>query len=95
VTTIMMTGKAFDEKHCEDAFVRCANGDDFIGHVTIRVEPCSDCEGNCGIEFVVLRVAGHPDGERDLEVVWDKKEAERIAAAILRAAKVIPARSLN
>ena len=95
VTTIMMTGKAFDEEHREHAFVRYANGDDFDGHATIRVEPCPNCDGECGNEYVVLRIAGHPDADRDAEVVWDREEAKRIAAAILRAARVIPAPSLN
>jgi hypothetical protein len=95
VTTMMMTGKAFDEEHREHTFVRYANGDDFDGHVTIRVEPCPNCDGECGNEYVALRIAGHPDADRDHEVVWDQEEAERIAAAILRVAKVIPAPSLN
>jgi hypothetical protein len=90
VKIIMMTGKAFNEEHREPAFVRYANGDDFEGHVTIRVEPCPNCEGECCNEYVVLRIAGHPDADRDLEVVWDKEEAERIAAAILRGAKSDP-----
>jgi hypothetical protein len=95
VGTIVMTGKASNEEHREHAFVRYANGDDFDGHATIRVEPCANCDGECGNEYVVLRIAGQPDADRDTEVVWDKEEAERIAAAILRAAKVIPAPSLN
>ena len=40
MTSITITGKAFDEEHREHAFVRYANGDDFDGHATIRVEPC-------------------------------------------------------
>jgi hypothetical protein len=95
MTSITVTGKAFDEEHREHAFVRYANGDDFDGHATIRVEPCPNCESNCGNEYVVLRIAGHPDPDRDPEVVWSKEEAERIAARILRAAKVIPAPSFN
>ena len=51
------------------AFVRYANGDDLVGLAAIRVEPCPDCDGKCGIEFVVLRITGHPDANRDLEVV--------------------------
>ena len=43
----------------------------------------------------MLRITGHPDADRDFEVVWDREEAKRIAAAILRAARVIPAPSLN
>jgi hypothetical protein len=69
--------------------------DDFDGHATIRVEPCPNCDGECGNEYVVLRIAGHPDADRDPEIVWDKEEAKRIAAAILRAANVIPAPNLN
>jgi hypothetical protein len=93
--SITSTGKAFDEEHREHVFVRYANGDDLVGLAAIRVEPCLDCDGKCGIELVVLRITGHPDADRDLEVVWDRHEAKRIAAAILRAAGVIPAPRLN
>ena len=95
MTSITITGKAFDEEHREHAFVRYANGDDFDGHASIRVEPCPNCDGECGKEYVVLHITGHLDADRDPEIVWDKEEAERIAAAILRAVRVIPAPSLN
>jgi hypothetical protein len=95
VTKIMMTGGAICEEHREHAFVRYADGDEFDGHTTIRIEPCPNCDGECGNEYVVLRIAGHPAVNHDLEVVWDREEAERIAAAILRVTKVIPAPSLN
>jgi hypothetical protein len=95
MTSITITGKAFDEEHREHVFVRYANGDDFVSLATIRVEPCPDCEGKCGIELVVLRITGHPDADRDFAVIWDREEAKRIAAAILRAVKVIPAPSFN
>jgi hypothetical protein len=93
ITTI--TGQAFDEEHREHAFVRYANGDEFVSLATIRVEPCPDCDGKCGIELVVLGITGHPDTDRDFEVVWDREEAKRIAAAILRAVRVTPAPSFN
>ena len=83
MTSITITGKAFDEEHREHVFVRYANGDDLVSLAAIRVEPCPDCDGECGNEYVVLYITGHPDADRDLE--------ECIAAAILRAAKVIPA----
>jgi hypothetical protein len=95
VKTITMTGKAFNEEYRERAFVRDANGDDFEGHATIRVEPCPNCHGECANEYVVLRIAGHPEPDRDVEVVWEKEEAKRIAAAILRATDIIPAPSPN
>jgi hypothetical protein len=95
MTSITITGKAFDEEHRQHSFVRYANGDDFVSLATIGVEQCPDCDGKCGIEHVVLRITGHPDTDRDLELVWDREEAKRIAAAILQAARVIPARRLN
>jgi hypothetical protein len=89
---ITMTG---NEEHREHIFVRYANGDDFEGHATTRVEACPNCDGQCGNEYVVLRIAGHPDPDRDLELVWDREKAERIGAAILQAAKLIPVPNLN
>jgi hypothetical protein len=95
MTTIIMTGKAFNEGYRKRVFVRYANGDDLEGHATIGVEPCPNCDGECGYEYVVLRIAGHPDPDGDLEIVWEKEEAKHVAAAILWAAKVIPAPTLN
>ena len=39
MTSITITGKAYDEEHREHAFVRYANGDDFDGNASIRLNP--------------------------------------------------------
>ena len=87
-------GRDRDHRH-PGVRVHFGSGDDFVSLATIRVEPCPDCDGKCGIECVVLQITGHPDADRDFEVVWDREEAKRIAAAILRAVRVIPAPSFN